>query len=103
MSLKLGFSGPSYGYAMDLGLPVPSISYFSSDPEIKPEAVWAGEALARTNTFAERRGPIVRIRKDSGEWNQVLSDLASSDSMMTRSADPHNAVELLLLRERMRE
>jgi len=103
VSLKLGFSGPSYGYAMDLGLPIPSISYFSRDPEIKLEAVWASEVLGRTNTFVERRGPTVRIRKDRGEWSQVLPDLASSDSMMTHGADPHDAVELLLLRERIRE
>ncbi|MCB8823310.1 AAA family ATPase [Microvirga rosea] len=102
VSLKLGFSGPNYGYAIDLGLPVPSTSYFSRDPEIKLEAVWTGEVLGRTNMFAERRGPTVRIRTDSGAWGQVLPDLASSDSMMTHGADPHDAIELLLLRERMR-
>jgi predicted ATPase len=103
VSLKLGFSGPNYGYAMDLGLPVPSTSCFSRDPEIKLESVWTGEVLGRTNIFAERRGLTVRIRRESGEWNQILQDLASFDSMMTHCADPHHAVELLLLRERMRE
>ena len=33
ISLKLGFSGPDYGYAIDLGLPQPSTSQFSRDPE----------------------------------------------------------------------
>ncbi len=78
VSRKLGFAGPSYGYAMDLGLPIPSASCFSRDPEIKLESVWTGEVPGHTNTFAERRGPSVRIWKDSGEWNQVLSDLAPS-------------------------
>ena len=39
ISLKLGFSGNDYGYAIDLGLPRPdSRSNFSSDPEIKSKA-----------------------------------------------------------------
>jgi predicted ATPase len=35
VSLRLGFSGTDYGYAIDLGLPSPdSRSQFSNDPEI---------------------------------------------------------------------
>jgi predicted ATPase len=47
ISLKLGFSRKTYGYAIDLGLPIPSRSYFSRDPEIKLESVWTGEVLER--------------------------------------------------------
>ena len=43
VSLKLGFSGDGYGYAIDLGLPHPSPSQFMLDPEIKTENVWSGE------------------------------------------------------------
>src|SRR5687768_11169770 len=32
VSLRLGFSGEEYGYAIDLGLPTPSSSAFSHDP-----------------------------------------------------------------------
>ena len=105
VSLKLGFSGESYGYAIDLGLPVPDDppSSFLLDPVIKLENVWTGEKLSRANLFAERRGPGVRIRGDSGEWRQVMTGLAAFDSMMTHCADPRSAPELLVLRERMRE
>jgi predicted ATPase len=103
ISLKLGFSGKDYGYAIDLGLPLPdSRSKFSSDPEIKVESQWAGERLDRTNAFAIRIGPSVRILNSQGEWRQAHQHLDSFDSMMTHCADPHHAVELLLLRERMR-
>src|SRR6266478_4679594 len=69
ISLKLGFSGKDYGYAIDLGLPPPdSRSKFSSDPEIKVESQWTGEQLDRTNVFALRVGPGVRIRNGQGEW-----------------------------------
>ena len=104
ISLKLGFSGTDYGYAIDLGLPLPdSRSKFSSDPEIKVESQWTGERLGRANAFAVRNGPGVRIRSDSGEWRQAYTHLASFDSMMTHCSDPRDAVELLVLRERMRD
>jgi predicted ATPase len=104
VGLKLGFAGGDYGYAIDLGLPIPAeTSYFSRDPEIKAESLWTGELLGRANSFAERRGPYVRIRKETGEWRDTLRNLATFDSMMTHCADPHDALELLVLRERMRE
>jgi predicted ATPase len=105
LSLKLGFAGDDYGYAIDLGLPTrgPSSSAFGRDPEIKVESQWTGETLGRSNVFAARNGPSVRIRDAQGEWRQVFSHLAPTDSMMTHCSDPRDAPELLLLRERMRE
>lgn len=103
VALKLGFAGTDYGYAIDLGLPIPGATYFTLDPEIKAESLWTGELLRRANSFAERRGPHVRIRKETGEWRDTLRNLATFDSMMTHCADPHDALELLVLRERMRE
>jgi predicted ATPase len=103
ISLRMGFSGNDYGYAIDLGLPQPSSSQFSRDPEIKVESQWTGETLGRANVFAVRNGPSVRIRSETGEWRQVFQNLASFDSMMTHCSDPRDAPELLLLRERMRD
>jgi predicted ATPase len=104
ISLRLGFSGKDYGYAIDLGLPPPdSQSRFSNDPAIKLEALWTGEKLGRANLFAERRGPGVRIRDSNGAWRQAYTQLATFDSMMTHCSDPRDAIELLVLRERMRE
>jgi predicted ATPase len=102
IGLKLGFAGTDYGYAIDLGLPKPSSSAFSRDPEIKAEAVWTGEVLRRASSFAERHGPAVRVRDEKGVWRQAIRELASFDSMMTHCADPRLAPELLELRERMR-
>jgi predicted ATPase len=102
ISLRLGFAGDDYGYAIDLGLPTAS-SAFSRDPEIKIESQWTGETFGRSNEFAARHGPAVRIRGESGEWRQVMQDLAPFDSMMTHCSDPREAPELLLLRERMRD
>jgi predicted ATPase len=104
ISLKLGFSGDDYGYAIDLGLPSPSSgSIFLNDPAIKVESLWTGERLGRSNAFATRTGPFVRIRNDNGEWREAYQHLAPFDSMMTHCSDPREALELLLLRERMRD
>src|SRR3981081_1456154 len=103
IGLKLGFAGTDYGYAIDLGLPAPSHSQFSGDPEIKAESQWTGEVLGRANAFAIRTGPSVRIRAESGEWRLVSRQLEPFDRLMTHCGDPHDAIELLVLRERMRD
>ncbi|CTQ71036.1 MULTISPECIES: AAA family ATPase [Roseibium] len=103
VALKLGFADEDYGYAIDLGLPADAgRSYFSMDPEIKCEALWAGEALSRSNEIAGRNGPSVRVLNQQGQRLPVVQNLARFDSMMTHAADPKDGLELLVLRERMR-
>src|ERR1700741_2210545 len=102
VSLRLGFSGKEFGYAIDLGLPTPSSSAFAHDPEIKGEWVWNGEQLRPAAMLVERKGPLVRSRAEKGDWASVTQHLASFDSMMTHCADPRNTPETLLLREEMR-
>jgi predicted ATPase len=104
ISLKLGFSSEEYGYAIDLGLPIPipGGSRFERDPEIKRESLWTGLTLRRANAFADRLGPYVKIRNDKGAWQQAIYGLQTYDSMLTHCADPREAPELLNLRERMR-
>lgn len=102
ISLKLGFSGADFGYAIDLGLPDPT-NPFKRDPEIKVETMWTGPLLERSNAFAERRGPAVRLRTAaSGEWRRAMDNLLPFDSMVTHCADSVDGLELLMMRERMR-
>lgn len=103
VSLKLGFASEDLGYAIDLGLPVPSHTRFGHDPEIKVEAVWSGPTMGRANQFADRHGALVRVRSgETGSWRDSFSNLSAFDSMMTHGADTTDGLELLLLRERMR-
>ncbi len=104
VALKMGFATEDYGYAIDLGLPPPAQvpSMFSQDPHIKVESLWVGQVLRVRNEIASRRGPGVRVRGETGEWQQALTNLATFDSMMTHAADPKDAVELLRLRDHMR-
>jgi predicted ATPase len=107
VALKLGFAGDDYGYAIELGLPPaahppPPHLKFLFDPEIKLETLWTGAQPGRANVLAERRGPSVRLRSKDGTWAQVETGLAAYDSMMTHCADPRDGLELLVVRDRMR-
>lgn len=104
VSLRLGFASEDYGYAIDLGLPiVGASSAFGLDPEIKAEAVWIGEALARRNLLAARAGPVVTALDRGGARRVMASALQPFDSMMTHAADPRELSELVLIRDRMRD
>ena len=102
VSLRLGFASEEFGYAIDLGLPMPSRSAFGQDPEIKRECIWNGEILRPAALLADRRNALVRSRGEDGEWNPLTQELASFDSMMTHCAEPRNSPEMLMLREQMR-
>src|SRR4029453_13304687 len=52
--------------------------------------------------LVDREGPVVRIRSEDGDWNVVVKNLSTFDSMMTHVADPRNAPETLVLRESIR-
>ncbi len=102
VSLRLGFAGDDFSYAIDLGLPVPPFGAFGHDPEIKRECVWSGEKLRPSAILVDRRGPVVKTREPKEDWTIITHQLASFDSMMTHCADPRNTPELLMLREEMR-
>jgi predicted ATPase len=104
VALRLGFASEDFGYAIDLGLPIPhGPSLFNLDPQIKAEAVWAGPVLRpRSNVFASRTNQFVQVLAEDGKKAVQMTDLAPCDSMMTHAADPKTGRELLVLRERMR-
>ncbi|KQO57495.1 AAA family ATPase [Sphingomonas sp. Leaf257] len=103
VSLKLGFSSADYGYAIDLGLPIPGSTRFMHDPEIKVEALWMGPAIGRANLIADRRGDHARVRRAAdGTWRADGRAMESFDSMVTHWADGGDGLKLLALRERMR-
>jgi predicted ATPase len=106
VSLRLGFAGDDFGYAIDLGLPLPSsTSQFSLDPVIKRECIWNGPILRPSALLVDRQGPMIRIRdeeKGRGEWTTLAQPVASFDSMMTEYADPRSAPEMIAVREQIR-
>jgi predicted ATPase len=102
VSLRLGFAGEEFSYAVDLGLIAPPVGVFAHDPEIKRECVWGGPALRPSAILVDRRSSVVKAREAKGEWTILTAQLASFDSMMTHCADPRETPEMLMLREDMR-
>src|SRR6185369_13772444 len=69
VSLRLGFAGSDFGYAIDFGMPVATVgraprepSMFNRDPEIKRECVWSGPLLRPATVLADRSAAAVRVR-----------------------------------------
>jgi predicted ATPase len=101
VSLKLGFAGEDFGYAIDFGLPVPSHSAFARDPEIKTESIWAGPFLRSSNELVSRHGSLAKVR-DGRNWRVTAEHLSSFESIFTQIADAERAPEVLKLRETIR-
>lgn len=95
VALRLGFASYGFGYAMDLGVPIPSETMFDLDPEIKLESVWHGAVLRPSASLAERRGPHVRLRDEDGwrsddrvlaPWTSMLDEVDAPELRAVRSA-----------------
>ncbi len=101
VALRVGFAGDDLGYAIDFGLPRPSASMFSRDPEIKAESVWSGPVLRRSALLSQRRGAVVMNRVE-GEWADSRRRLDLRDSVLAEVADPVAAPEVFAVREQVR-
>jgi predicted ATPase len=99
--LRLGFSGDDFGYAISLGVPIPSSSAFALDPEIKRECIWAGPVYRPASLLVDRKGPVIKVRS-AREWVLVDSHLGVFDSMFRQMADPQSAPEVLRMRDQIR-
>jgi predicted ATPase len=101
VALRLGFGDDDFGYAIDLGLPVPGMTAFGRDPVIKRESVWTGPVLRPSAVLCDRLGGFVKVRDDDGGWSAAVP-IREYDSMLSEFADPQRAPELLGLRDRIR-
>lgn len=102
INLRLGFASDMFGYAIDLGIPVPGDTEFLCDPVIKRECVWAGDILRPSALLVDRHGALIRARDTQGQWVTVHRNVASFDSMMTEYLDPTTVPELSVVRQKIR-
>lgn len=102
VALRMGFASDEFGYAIDLGLPIPATTMFGLDPEVKCESIWNGPVLRPSAALVERRGPLVKVRDQDGHWQEVTRSLSAFDSMFNRVADPIRTPEVLRLRDEVR-
>ncbi|CEG57803.1 AAA family ATPase [Legionella fallonii] len=99
--MQLGFSTPELSYSISLGLPKPSRSTFSLDPEIKRECIWAGPCFRPSSLIVDRVGPIVKVRP-SRAWQVVDNQLNIFDSLFSQIGNIKETPEISYIRETIR-
>jgi predicted ATPase len=52
--------------------------------------------------LVDRDGPLLKVRREDGDWYLVTQNLSAFDSMMSYLSDPRSAPEMLALRESIR-
>ena len=105
VSLRLGFAAEHFSYAIDIGFPqhAPDTpSKFLLDPVIKRECIWHGPVFRPSALLLDRNGPRVHLHTAARERDEIETDLATYDSVLTLSPDPRKAPESWLLREAIR-
>ena len=102
--LRLGFAGEDFSYAIALGLPMPlpeEVSYFSLDPEIKRECIWAGAVYRPASLLVNRSGPMIKAR-EGRDWDVLAQHTPAFDSLFDQVGSLRASPEVLLLREQIR-
>ena len=102
VNLRLGFCDEDVGYAIDIGLPIPYVSAFMGDPEIKRETIFAAPAYRPGGVLIDRRNALVRSRESDGEWSTLTSKLQTFESMLSEVSDPRRAPEATRIRDTVR-
>jgi len=99
--LRLGFATEDFGYSIALGLPEPSNSYFSLDPEIKRECIWSGPFYRPASALVDRKGSMIKVR-NGRSWQVASQHIQHFNSMFDHISDPNGAPEVFHMRELIR-
>jgi predicted ATPase len=102
LRVTFGFASEDFAYEIALGLPKPSDSLFSLDPEIKTEAIWQKPPRRRANTWLDREGPRVGLRDRDEQWVTLGYALPANRSILADLGEPERFPEVFALRERVR-
>jgi predicted ATPase len=101
MRLRLGFAGENFSYSIALGLPEPSRSAFSLDPEIKRECIWTGPVYRPASLLVDRNGPMIRAR-EGRSWDVLAQHTPTFDSLFDQVGSLRASPEVLQMREFIR-
>jgi len=99
--LRLGFAAEDFSYSIALGLPEPSRSAFSLDPQIKRETIWAGPVFRPASLLVDRNGPMVRAR-EGRSWDVLAQHTPTFDSLFDQVGSLRTSPEVLQMREFIR-
>lgn len=99
--LRLGFAGEDFSYSISLGLPVPSLSAFSLDPEIKKECIWSGPLYRPASLLVDRDGSMIRARAGRS-WDVLAQHTPHFDSLFDQVGSLRSSPEVVQMREFIR-
>ena len=99
--LRLGFAAEDFSYAIALGLPEPSRSVFSLDPQIKKECIWSGPFYRPASLLVDRDGPLIRARQGRS-WDVLAQHTPDFDSLFDQVGSLRGSPEVLQMREFIR-
>jgi len=102
LRVMFGFASEDFAYEIALGLPAPTLSRFSLDPEIKAEVIWQKPPRRRANTWLEREGPHVGLRDRDEQWVTLGHTVPANRSILADLGEPERFPEVFALRERVR-
>ncbi|STY30863.1 recombination protein F [Legionella wadsworthii] len=91
-----------FNYELTCGLPMPSLSMFALDPEVKSEQVWVGKSRRPGTTLMERQGPSAWIMNQDGQRTPYPVSLSQSESILSQIQDPHLYPELFSLSKQLK-
>ena len=101
--LILTIQTDDYNYEIACGLPKPSSSMFTLDPEVKKEHVWFGETRRQSTTLMVRQGSTAWIINQDGQRISYPIDLSQSESVLSQLQDPHLYPELFALSKEIKK
>lgn len=102
VSLRLGFCDETLGYAIDFGLPTPSRSLFTHDPEIKRECIFAAPTYRPGSVLVDRRNASLKTKGAGREWTALSHSISTFESMLSAPLDSQKAPEVLAIRDQVR-
>lgn len=103
VSLRLGFAGDEFGYALDLGVPSaePGTTMFALDPEVRREVLWHGPLLRPAALLVDRTNTIVKVR-DGRDWRILPQRVDPRDCLLSELSDPQHAPDVFTVRRQVR-
>lgn len=101
--LILTIQTDDYNYEIACGLPKPSTSMFTLDPEVKTEYVWFGETRRPGTTLIERQGSSAWITNQEGQRIPYPVGLSQAESVLSQLQDPHLYPELFTLSKEIKK
>ncbi|MGJ6979803.1 AAA family ATPase [Aestuariimicrobium soli] len=100
ISLTLGFATDTFGYLVDVGLPIPRTTAFLRDPVIKREAIFASPVYRPASSLVERKNHTLKVNPGDG-WRVLAEDLDDRASMLGELGDPQEYPEVLAVRRQL--